>query len=240
MVDITRNARSPSPVKMLLMLAPPGLSRPSPLRDAALDDGGVLGVVGHQQLAGLLLPPAEVGDAVVVAVQDARLAGRRRGGQQRVPVAQLVRARSGSSWTSSGTRPARSECDRTSWDRPSSWMTTRPGASVLDDVRATARQRPDEGAVVRLVLDQPEQQADGARDEAEHERDDERAEDAAVDGRRTGTNGSSSRNTTAWNSSVRMTRATMERLATSARITGRTSRLSAEMNSTAMGRRRAR
>ncbi len=49
-----------------------------------------------------------------------------------------------------------------------------------------------------------------------------------------GTNGMSSRMTTAWNSRVRMTSATTERLATSARITGRTSRLSSEMKITAM------
>ena len=48
-----------------------------------------------------------------------------------------------------------------------------------------------------------------------------------------GTNGISSRMTTAWNSSVRMTSATTDRLATSASRTGRMSRFTAEMNSTA-------
>ncbi len=48
-----------------------------------------------------------------------------------------------------------------------------------------------------------------------------------------GTNGSSSQMTKAWKSSVRMTSATTERLATRARIAGRTSRLSAAMKTTA-------
>ena len=60
------------------MLAP-SLGQQAPaVADAADDLGRVVRVVGHQQPGARLLVPAEAGDAVVAAVQDAGLAGRRR------------------------------------------------------------------------------------------------------------------------------------------------------------------
>ena len=130
MVDITRKARSASPVKMLLMLAPPGLRRPSPLEmrcSMTVASSGWLATrsrrafFSHQRKLGMpsLLP----------CRMPAWLAG-------------VVEGSSASQWPSlcvpdriqldiSGTRPARTEWLMTSWERPSTWMMTRPGWSVF-------------------------------------------------------------------------------------------------------------
>ena len=67
------------------MPAPSPASRPRPSLMRSDDLGRVLRVVGHEQPGGRLLVPAEAGDAVVVAVQDAALAGRCRRRQHRDP-----------------------------------------------------------------------------------------------------------------------------------------------------------
>ena len=141
---------------------PAGAQQTLAVRDALLDLGGVLGVVGHQQPAGLLLPPAEVGDAVVVAVQDARLAGRGGGRQQRIPVAQLVRPAAdpaGHHRHSPGAQGVRQHVVGQAVELDDD-ETGRVGAI---DVRSATGKRAHQGAVVGVVLGQSEAQADGAR-----------------------------------------------------------------------------
>ena len=104
-----------------------------------------------------------------------------------------------------GTRPARSECDMTSCDRPSSWMMTRPGSSVritsgpaarrasARAPRNRSRPRPARTAVLMAPAMN-----------AEHERDDQRAEEPAVHVDRRARTGRAARSTTAWKRSVRI------------------------------------
>ena len=150
------------------------------IRDALLDDRRILGVVGDQELTGLLLPPPEVGDAVVVAVEDARLARGSGRGQQGVPVSQSMRAI---------TDPAGHGRHAAGPQRVADHVV---GEAVeLDDddargigpdhVRVVAGEGPRERPVVGVVLVETEQEADGAGDAAEHERDDEGAHDAGGD-----------------------------------------------------------
>ena len=78
----------------------------------------------------LLLVPAEGRDDVVVAVEDAGLAGRRGRRQERLPAPEPVAAGADPATTRCGTRPARTWRARIGWARPSIWTTTRPGWSV--------------------------------------------------------------------------------------------------------------
>ena len=66
------------------------VQQPAPVRVPALELGGVLRVVRDDRAAVLLLPPAERGHVVVVAVQEARLAGARLRGPVRLPAVQQV------------------------------------------------------------------------------------------------------------------------------------------------------
>ena len=144
------------------MLAPPGLSSPSPLEMRRSISVASSGWLATSSRAVLLLPPAEVGDAVVVAVQDARLAGRRRRGQQRVPVAELVGAvadPAGHLRHAAGAQRVRQHVVRQAVELDDH----QPGLVGVDDVRTAARERPHQRAVVRVVLAEAEQQADGAR-----------------------------------------------------------------------------
>ncbi len=144
--------------------------------DAALDLGGILGVVGHQEAPRLLLPPAEVGDAVVVAVQDARLAGRGRGGQQGLPVTQLVAAAAkppGHLRHPAGAHRVAHDVVREAveLDDDEPWRIG-PG-----DVRLAAGHRPHERGVVRVVLTEPEERRDARLKEAEDEGHDQQADE---------------------------------------------------------------
>ncbi len=58
--------------------------------DARDDQGRVGGVARRHEVLAVALVPAEGRDAVVVAVEDARLTGRRHRGQERLPARQLV------------------------------------------------------------------------------------------------------------------------------------------------------
>ena len=166
---------------MLLMLAPPGLSRPSPLEmrcSMTVASSGWLATrsrrafFSHQRKLGMpsLLP----------CRMPAWLAG-------------VVEGSSASQWPSlwvpdriqldiSGTRPARTEWLMTSWERPSTWMMTRPGCVGPGDVRPAAGHRPHERAVVRIVLAEAEERRHGGLQEAEDERDDQQADEARAHG----------------------------------------------------------
>ncbi len=67
--------------------------QPTPVADSGLDQRRIRRVVGHHQVARLLLVPAEGGDVVVVAMKDAGLADRRRRWQRRHPRVHSVRTR---------------------------------------------------------------------------------------------------------------------------------------------------
>ena len=82
----------------------------------------------------------------------------------------------------SGTRPARTEWLMTSWDRPSSWMTTRPGSIGLRDARLAAGHGPHERPVVGVVLAEAEERRHAGLQEAEDERDEQQADKARADG----------------------------------------------------------
>ena len=68
------------------------VQQPAAVRVAALELRGVLRMVRHDGLAALLLPPAEGRHVVVVAVQEAGLAGARLGGPVGLPAQEPVAA----------------------------------------------------------------------------------------------------------------------------------------------------
>ena len=74
------------------MLAPLFESRPSPFETRRTISPGVDRVARDHQVLAVALVPAEGRDAVVVAVEDARLAGRGHRRQDRLPARQLVAA----------------------------------------------------------------------------------------------------------------------------------------------------
>ena len=127
------------------MLAPSSASRPAPSLIATDDLGSIVRVVGHQQPAARLLVPAKAGDAVVVTVQDARLAGRRRGRQHRDP-----------GWSVAA--PSRTS-------RPSTGSPPGPHR-LLQDRQAQA---------VDLDHEQPRHRLDGASEVASHQPPDQHA-----------------------------------------------------------------
>ena len=69
-----------------------GVEEPAAVGVAALDLDRILGVVGDDRGATLLLPPAECRHVVVVAVQEPGLAGAGLRGPVGLPAVQLVRA----------------------------------------------------------------------------------------------------------------------------------------------------
>ena len=64
----------------------------TPGAGAGLDDGGVVGTVGHQDAPQVAVVPAERRDPVGAALEDGLLAGRRRAGQLHGPLVDRVRA----------------------------------------------------------------------------------------------------------------------------------------------------
>ncbi len=69
-----------------------GVEQPAPVGVAPLELCGVARMVGDDRRAPLLLPPAEGGHVLVVAVQEARLAGAGLRGPVGLPAPQPVRA----------------------------------------------------------------------------------------------------------------------------------------------------
>src|SRR5204862_4722244 len=59
--------------------------QPVAVRDPSLDLASVFGMVRHHEALRLLIPPAEAGNVVVVAMQHTRLARRGLGWQERLP-----------------------------------------------------------------------------------------------------------------------------------------------------------
>ena len=136
---------------------------------AALDLFRVAGMVGDDRRAALLLPPAEGRHVVVVAVQEAGLAGAGLRGPVGFPAAQPVRARA---------QPAREVGGAAVGERP---LQDVVGEAVdleeedardvaLDHLLAAARLAPDDVAVPGVVLVDREQRVDARGDRRQDDR----------------------------------------------------------------------
>ena len=104
--------------------------QPAAVRVLRLDRGGIGRLVGDVHPALGAVDPAERGDPLDGAVQDAHLAGRRGRGELGPPLGHAGGSRCGSTGTSVGSVPARTPQSSTGNGTPSAWTNTMPGRSA--------------------------------------------------------------------------------------------------------------
>ena len=146
------------------------VQQPAPVRVAALDLRRVLRVVGDDRAAEVLLPPAEGGHVVVVAVQQPRLAGAGLRGPVASPSRAAGSRRRASSGRATGALPSRSARRSTSWASPSISRNTNPGMSWCARQLRALELAADDVAVPEVAAVEREHAAEQRRQQrqAEH------------------------------------------------------------------------